>query len=269
MRTRSIAILIAVFFCSPLAMLLSTAKAQSAEGDAALRVRVFPHEVQINSSYNGAHLFLFGVTLPQTDAVLRVTGPTPKVTMNRYGRILGLIWMPVERFEVLGLPSFYAVLSSRSLDDLLSVEDQRRLMLDPKGIGLRQRVTLRRVPSGEKIDGDLFDTYFQEVFELEHSENRFLWAEKSVTVAGPDFEAVLNLPSGAVPGTYEVQVLAIRDKKVVATNRTTLLVHKVGLVRTLTVQAVDQPVLTGLLAVILPAIAGLGVARLFGMRGRH
>jgi hypothetical protein len=250
-------------------MLMSNAKAQSAEGSAALRVRVFPHDVQISSGYNGAHLFLFGVTPPETDAVLRVTGPVPKVTMNRYGRILGLIWMPVERFEVLGLPSFYAVLSSRSLDDLLSVEDQRRLMLDPKGIGLRQRVTLRSLPSGEEISGDLFATYFQEVFDLELSESRFLWAEKGVTVAGPDFEAVLDLPSGAVPGTYDVQVLAIRDKKVVATNRTTLLVHKVGLVNTLAVQAVKQPALTGLLAVILPAIAGLGVARLFGMRGRH
>ena len=243
--------------------------AQSGEMNAALRVRVFPHEVKIDSSYHGTRLFLFGVTPPGTDAILRVAGPAPTLTMNRYGRILGLIWMPVERFEVVGLPSFYAVLSSRPLEDILSVDDQRRLELDPKGIGLRQNVAMRDFSSHIAVSSELLDNYFDDIIELKRNQQHFIWEDNAVSVTGPDFEAVLNLPSDAIPGTYTVQVLAIRDKKVMATNNTTLFVHKIGLVNTLTIQAVDQPILTGLLAVILPVIAGLGIARLFGMRGGH
>lgn len=245
------------------------ARAQTGEDDNSLRVGVFPHKVQISTNYHGAHLFLFGVTPTDTDIVLRVEGPSPAVKLSRYGHVMGLLWMPIEQIEATGLPGFYGVISSQPLEDILTVEDQRRLLLDPKRNGLRKRISMRYAETQTEITGDRFETYVNDVFDLGRGEDHFLWDERGVVVAGPDFEAVLNLPPDAMTGDYTVHVFAIRDKKVVASNSTLLRVEKSGLIDMLATQAVDRPSLTGLLAVLLPAIAGLGVARLFGMRGGH
>jgi len=106
-----------------------------------------------------------------------------------------------------------------------------------------------------------------DILNVEQSKQFFVWNEKAVSITGQDFEAVLWLPSDATTGTFDIEVIAIRNKEVAYTNHTTLVVEKSGLVETLAQQAQSQPLLTGILAVLLPAIAGLGVAGLFGIRG--
>ncbi len=264
-----LAVAVLALSLSLLAVTPILARAQTGEGDNSLRVRVFPHKVQISTNYHGAHLFLFGVTPTGTDIVLRVEGPSPAVKLSRHGHVMGLLWMPVEQIEIAGLPSFYGIISSQPLEDILTVEDQRRLLLDPKWNGLRKRISMRNAETQADITGDRFETYVDDVFDLGRSIDHFVWDDRGVIVAGPDFEAVLNLPPDAMTGDYTVHVFAIHDKKVVASSSTLLQVEKSGLVETLATQAVDRPSLTGLLAVLLPAIVGLGVARLFGMRGGH
>ena len=240
---------------------------QAGQEDASLRVRVFPHRIAIDTGYKGSSLFLFGVTPPNADIVLRVVGPTLPTKVSRRERVYGLLWMPVEQVETTGLPSFYAVLSSAPLDDILTVPDQRRLSLDPESIGLRQQIVLHRVSDNEQLAGDSHDMYVNDILEVEQSKGFFIWKEKAVSITGQDFEAVLWLPPEATTGTFDIEVIAIRNKEVTSTNHTTLVVEKSGLVETLAYQAQSQPLLTGILAVLLPAIAGLGVAGLFGMRG--
>ncbi|NOZ06004.1 MAG: hypothetical protein GXP41_06585 [Chloroflexi bacterium] len=240
---------------------------QAGQEDTPLRVRVFPHRIAIDTGYKGASLFLFGVAPPNSDIVLRVAGPTLPTKVSRQGHVAGLLWMPVEQVETSGIPSFYAVLSSAPLDDILTVPDQRRLSLDPKNIGLRRQIVLHRVADKEQLTGDSFDTYVNDILKVERSKRFYLWNEKAVSITGQDFEAVLWLPPDAPTGAFDIEVIAIRNKEVIYTNHATLMVEKSGLVETLAQQAQTQPLLTGILAVLLPAIAGLGVAGLFGIRG--
>src|SRR5262249_29762860 len=94
------------------------------------------HPVQINSSFTGAELLLFGTVepngvareRPSYDIVVTVTGPRQDVVTRRKARVVG-IWVNAESRTFTAAPTYLAVLSNRDLDLIAGPETRRRLQL--------------------------------------------------------------------------------------------------------------------------------------------
>ena len=84
--------------------------------------------VEINSSYHGTELLLFGAYrgMPGDDLILEVRGPSTDLLQRRKEQKAG-IWINVETFRWLGVPSFYHVFSTRPLAEIRAAADIDRI----------------------------------------------------------------------------------------------------------------------------------------------
>lgn len=206
-------------------------------------------EVAVTTGFAGAELLVFGTTAaelagPETDVIVSLRGPNAAVVVRRKVRIAG-IWLngPSEQFEA--APSFYAVSSTRPLETVLSAEERRRLR-----IGL---ASLPLSPRGQIED----PTFRQALIDLKTSQRLFGEDPEGVRLVGDRlFHARLFLPSAVIPGPYRVDILVVRDGRVVASRDLPLTVVRAGTSAEIWRVAHDQPLAYGIAAVFLAAFAG-------------
>jgi uncharacterized protein (TIGR02186 family) len=206
-------------------------------------------EVAVTTGFAGAELLVFGTTTaelatPGTDVIVSLRGPNAPVVVRRKVRIAG-IWLngPSEQFEA--APSFYSVASTSPLETLLSAEERRRL-----------RVGLASLPLSPR--GQIEDpTFRQALIDLKTEQRLFSEDPAGVRLVGDRlFHARLFLPSAVIPGPYRVDILVVRDGRVVASRDLPLTVVRAGTSAEIWRVARDQPLAYGIAAVFLAAFAG-------------
>ena len=90
--------------------------------------------------------------------------------------------------------------------------------------------------------------------------------DKGVTISEQVlYQARISLPSSVQTGTYTAETFAITRGRVVASAIARVEVRKLGFERFVAVSAEDQPVLYGLLAVLLSVAMGWIAGRLFAL----
>src|SRR5258707_14496487 len=90
--------------------------------------------IQIPSNFPGTDIVLFGAIEPSEEAgpskdqdlVIVIRGPQLDMTVRRKRRILG-IWVNRDQVELLGLPGYYFLSSTRPLDDIASLQTVQRI----------------------------------------------------------------------------------------------------------------------------------------------
>jgi uncharacterized protein (TIGR02186 family) len=90
---------------------------------------VSQRDIEIQYSFTGANLLLFGAILyPQgrlpnddkpTDIVVVVKGPTQSILVREKDKLGGLIWVNANRLRYRSAPSFYAIASSKPIEQML------------------------------------------------------------------------------------------------------------------------------------------------------
>ena len=75
------------------------------------------HHVAISTSFVGTKVILFGAIEGEGDVVVAVFGPKETVAVRRKSRVLGM-WMNTDSVLFDGVPNFYAVASSRPLEEI-------------------------------------------------------------------------------------------------------------------------------------------------------
>ena len=75
------------------------------------------HGPAITTGFAGTNVLLFGAVDGQGDVVVVVRGPDRPVTIHRKSRVLG-IWANTAQMTFERAPSFYAVASSRPLNEI-------------------------------------------------------------------------------------------------------------------------------------------------------
>lgn len=109
-------------FIIALAMIICLGKPASSEQ---LVTDLSEHQIKIESTFTGAKILLFGaieadssfVRALAKDVVVVVRGPTEDLTARRKEKIAG-IWMNYGAQTFKAIPSYYAVLSTRSLNSI-------------------------------------------------------------------------------------------------------------------------------------------------------
>lgn len=208
--------------------------------------------VEITSSFEGTALSLFGNILPDLDAqepyivgpyniIIIVTGPlqdrVARMKTNRLG-----IWTNTDEVRFNGFPSFYAVISSGRLENIAEPEVLDRVTVRPED-------QARLAAQSPSIKAERFGI---ELVRLMQEDSHFSLREDGISfLSDTAYTARVNLPSDVVNGAFIVHTLVFKDKLLVAERTEGFSVRKTGFERFVFVTARQQPLLYGLVCVIL------------------
>jgi uncharacterized protein (TIGR02186 family) len=205
------------------------------------------HLIAITTGFTGADLLLFGATDGPGDVVVLVRGPTGRAVVRRKDRIFG-IWINSGSLDFTEVPNFYAVASSRPLDQLLTAESAQRY-----GIGL-DNLSIR--PVSDKPSPAAADM-LQALTRIKTDEGLYRPAAGKVTFLGARlFRADFHFPANVPTGSYLVEVLLIRDGQIAGAQTTPLVVSKIGVGADIFEFAHRHSAAYGIIAIVIALMAG-------------
>ena len=204
------------------------------------------HLIGITTGFTGTSVVLFGATDGPGDVVVVVRGPPRDITIRRKSR-LGPIWVNGREVTFTEAPSFFAMASSRPIEDVTKpdVRALHQLGLDHLRVGTRGRVR-----------GDL-EEFKKALLRTQTRDGLFADAPGRVDFLGERlFRTTISFPSNVPTGTYNVEVFLIRDKEVVAAQTTPLVISKIGLDAEVYDFANRRSLFYGIIAVLTAMMAG-------------
>jgi uncharacterized protein (TIGR02186 family) len=187
------------------------------------------HRVLIGSNYTGAQIAIFGsveregrtvARADPYDVVVTVTGPRLHLLVREKDR-RGLFWLNSEQRRFIDVPAFMATFTTRTIAEMGSEEDARRL-----GIGIRNKL----LPGGAGLSYDPGEARFTDaLIRLKTQEKLFGETERGVTFLTPSlFRARLDLPANAPTGNYEVTIDLFVGQVQLARQQTSFEVVQIG-----------------------------------------
>jgi len=236
---------------------LSTSSAQ-AKG---LDVDLSKPDVRLDVSFKGSELLLFGARDSQSDIIVVVRGPNKDTPVRLKERIAG-IWVSGNEVVFEGVPSYYAVASSRQIDELLSPE-----ILSQEKIGLGQ-LGLRVKSAPATMAPAQLDNFKAGLVRNLVAENLYTGEPGKIDLVGKQlFRTDLWFPANVHVGTYVVDTYMVTNGNITTRNSTQLSVHKVGIEAEIFSFARENALLYGLLAILIAGVAGWIANAVFRKRG--
>ena len=225
-------------------------------------------KIEITSSFTGTDVVVFGAieneegqALPATemrDVVVVIRSDKPYLVTVRKKEQVGPIWMNQDEQRFAGVPGFYFLSSTRPLRDIASAE-----VLDQFELGL-DRIVLGPAPGS--VGGPR--EFREALLRNRIREDLYSQHEGAVSfLSGSLFRTTVALPPNVPAGNLRVMVYAFSGKQLTSSNSMTLFIDKTGIERRLTEFAHYEPVLYGIVAVLLSGLAGFLASLPF--RNRH
>ena len=236
-------------------LLLLTAQAQRSSAPT-LIPDVSQRSVRILYSFTGAELLLFGaIVRPGTrepadrpvDIVVVVKGPTQSVLVREKEKVAG-IWLNAGRLRYRSAPSFYAIASSRPIDQLV---DARTRAIYELGLDSLQLSPASSAPSDEQ------QRFQQGLVDLKRRAGLYVADPRAVEItAGVLYRARVTIPARVPVGRYTAETFLIRDGRVLAAATRPIDIRKAGFERFVARAASRWSVYYGLAAVALSITLG-------------
>jgi len=230
----------------------------------ALTTEVTPQNIPINLLYNGAWISVKGESDANDDLIIRISSEPTDAHMKFKGKAAGLFWMKMGDISFEHVPTVYLLYSSRNLDSLLQ-EDKRII----EGIGIESiKAGTKMESSGADMDSD---RWIAEFIKFKKAEKLYDIEEDAITrphgTDSNEYQLDIKWPYQAAPGTYTIEVLAVRDGNVVDRAETSLTVARTGIVEKLSNLAFNHAAVYGIIAIIVAMAAGFAVGALFKKSG--
>lgn len=212
-------------------------------------------KVSIRGDFNGAQLLLFGaITYPpgtrsrdQADIVVVLKGPTQSIVVREKQQIAG-IWINAASSEFRSAPGYYAVASSRPVDEI--VDDKTA---DIYELGLDH---LQLSPAGA-IDSGEINRFVDGLVDLNSRGRLYKTLPNSVEIEGDVlYKARINLPASVPIGEYTAETFLIIDGRVEAAEIKDITIEKTGFGRVITNLSQEYGFFYGLLAVLISVFLG-------------
>ena len=217
--------------------------------------------IEIREDFSGAELVIFGATrgLSLTDEIVVVLrGPAHDLRVMRKVRNFG-IWMNSNPTTFIDVPSFYAIASSRPIEEFARPDSLRR-----QQIGFNHR--LQAAFDEDPLENDteiserhrnINDEYSEAI--RRNSANNLLLSESPIGVEildGGLFRTNIALPPQTPVGDYTAEFYLFRNGHAVASRVSTLRVRKAGMERVIFQFAHNTPILYGLFCVAIAMLFG-------------
>lgn len=224
-----------------------------------LQMKLEPNVVIIGASYNGADVKVTGEIPANAEAVVYVMGQRKDTEFKKKGKALGLLWMNLGTVVFHNVPNLYLVYTGPGMDTKAI----------PVGFEAIKNETEVTPVSEDK------NFLFKEFIKLKRKEGLYSINSNALQynkVSGgmKAFSCTVRLPSKLVPGTYEVNVVAINSGKIVAQSKQALKAVEKGLPNLVASLAFRHSTTYGILATVIAIIAGLIMGVIFkGGKGGH
>ena len=212
------------------------------------------YRIDMDSSFNGTRIFLFGARNDNGDVVVVVRGPVKNYIVRKKEEVAG-IWINRERMKFFNVPDFYAIASSKPLYDMQQDALFRRL-----GIGQDTLLGVHgKGSSAESIE------QFSEAFQRHQLERKlYMKAPEKVDFMGETlFKTVVEFPDNIPPGNYTAEIYLINSGGIAGMQSTPITVVKTGLDAFVYNYAHTSPALYGITAVVLALFVGWFGGRMF------
>ncbi len=245
-------------------------------GDLRVAAALTNAQVEVDSSFRGASIVLYGAvfnpTDDPTDVVVVVRGPDEPVRLVKKTRNLG-VWLNSRPVLFEGAPGFYMTASTRPLTDIAGFGQLRRL-----GVGVdhlridapEETRTVTRYGVRDVVISRLGEDYLdwrRAVIRLREAAQLYDTDSEGVTFVDRGlFRAEVELPATAPTGEYHAEVWLFRDGQPAGVSNLTLTVAKVGFERDVYEFAHRRPWTYGVLCVLLAAGIGYLASRVLGRR---
>ncbi|MEL5877551.1 TIGR02186 family protein [Cereibacter sphaeroides] len=217
--------------------------------------------VAITADFQGSQIMIYGAVQrysPEPDGdlgvIVTVSGPPTQVMVRKKERRLG-IWINREKVRIGRAPSFYAVATSGPIGEVLSATDN-----------LRYKITIPRAirAIGISAQAENAPSFVEALERIRTREDRYVMAEGMVRVTGGTlFRTDVQLPANLIEGNYDVRVFLTRDGHVVDMFEDSIGVQKAGVERFIHALAHEQPLIYGLLSLVMAVAAGWGASAAF------
>ncbi|MEM9574215.1 MAG: TIGR02186 family protein [Pseudomonadota bacterium] len=212
-------------------------------------------KVSIRGDFNGAQLLLFGaITYPpgtrnrdKADIVVVLKGPTQSIVVREKQQIAG-IWINAASSEFRSAPGYYAVASSRPVQEI--VDDKTA---DIYELGLDH---LQLSPAGA-IDSGEINRFVDGLVDLNTRGRLYKNLPNSVEIEGDVlYKARINIPASVPIGEYTAETFLIIDGRVEAAEIKEITIEKTGFGRFITNLSQEYGFIYGLLAVLISVLLG-------------
>lgn len=204
--------------------------------------------VEVTTAFSGAEILVFGATErligPEGDeVVVLVTGPETSMMVRQKVSVLGF-WVNGAAARFNRVPSYWALASTRPVPVMLDRVERAEL-----------RLGLDQLPLAQL--GAQGPTFRLALADLQQGAGLWVDRDRPIEVSGGRlFHAHLPLPATVMHGIYQVQVMLVRDRRVVARQELRLDVVRTGSAAWIADIAREQPLLYGVACIFLAAMAG-------------
>ncbi len=206
------------------------------------------HYIAITTGFTGKDVVLFGATDGPGDVVVVVRGPYGTDVVRRKSQIAG-IWMNTLQVTFSGVPNYYAVYSTRPLDEIMSPAMRA---LNEIGAGNLRLGVVEKDRSPQQIA-----EFRAALLRQQQRDDLFVEAVGGFNFLSDRlFHLALSFPANVPVGNYTVQILLVRDKAVVGGQTSPLIISQDGIDAEVNDFADHEALAYGLVAVVAAATAG-------------
>jgi uncharacterized protein (TIGR02186 family) len=232
------------------------------EADASTR------QVAITSSFTGTEILVFGAVTnsvqpsPEAgtyDVIVVVEGVPAPVVVRQKSRVGG-VWINTQSMRFASVPSYYAIASTRPVDEIAD-----KAVLDAHGIGFDHVRMVRTTQSRtEATDPAELAAFKDALIRLKEDERVYVKADFGVSFIGSSlFRATIALPPNVPVGPLTAHVYLFKEGRMLGEYSNRVMLQREGIERYIHATALSQPLLYGIVTVLLAAAAGLAAAFAF------
>lgn len=240
------AITIAVFFSSGKSWALTT--------------QVTPQNIPITLFYHGAQISIQGQNAADAELIVKISSDPTDAHMKFKGKAAGLFWMKMGDISFEHVPAAYLLYTSRNLDTIL-----------PEGQRIKEGIGFESIMAGTSVESSAEgmdpDRWIDEFIKFKKAEKLYQIREGSITRNNDAYQLDIDWPYQAAPGTYNIEVIAVRDGSIINRAETNLTVARTGIVAKLSNLAFNHAAVYGILAIFVAMAAGFAVGALFKKGG--
>lgn len=227
---------------------------------------VSTRRIAVTSSFSGTEIVVFGAVdnSRQTsaeaglyDVVIVVVGTPARLVARKKSRVAG-IWLNTDSLLFTSVPSYYAIASTRPLDEVASDD-----VLKAAGIGF-DHVPMVLAKSAQSRPAAEVKGFRDAVVRLKRKQKLFRQDDYNVAFIGRSlFRASIDVPANVTVGLFDTRVFLFRDGLLLSQYTTRLDLEREGLESTLHQLAFQYPMSYGLATVLLAIGAGLLASTVF------
>ncbi|MCB1547633.1 MAG: TIGR02186 family protein [Hyphomicrobiaceae bacterium] len=237
-----------------------------------VHIDVAGRKVAVTSSFTGTEVVVFGsVNFSRQpaaesglyDVIVLIVGTPTTLMVRRKDRVAG-IWLNNRSVRYQDVPSYYAIASTRPLEEVASKD-----VLSKAGIGF-EHIAMRPAEGQGVLSPNDQKVFRDAIVRIKTADGLYKDEEYSVAFVGRSlFRASIDLPANITVGPLETRVFLFKDGEFLGQHVAKLTLERAGLERMLHTFAFGYPFLYGIAAVLLAVASGLAASALFRKGGAH